>query len=111
MNINDILTFLAQNWYVIVVILVLLFGIYYTITNKQKVREWLRYIVTVAERDLGSKTGQLKLRYCYDMFIQRFPVFSKLISFDTFSKLVDEALEFLREQLDKNEAVKSFVEN
>ena len=45
------------------------------------------------------------------MFIQRFPVFSKLISFDTFSKLVDEALEFLREQLDKNEAVKSFVEN
>ena len=59
MNINDILTFLAQNWYVIVVVLVLAFGIYYTITNKQKVREWLRYIVTVAERDLGSKTGQL----------------------------------------------------
>ena len=111
MNINDILTFLAQNWYVIVVVLVLLFGIYYTITNKQKVREWLRWAVTIAERDLGSGTGQIKLRQVYDMFIQRFPVFSKFISFATFSALVDEALEFLREQLEKNSQIKDLVEN
>ena len=105
----DILTFLAENWYVIVVVLVLLFGIYYTITNKEKVREWLKYAVTVAEKDLKSGTGQLKLRQVYDMFIERFPVFSKLVPFSTFSIWVDEALIFLREQLEKNEAIKNFV--
>ena len=108
---DNILTFLAENWYVIIVSLVLLFGIYYTITNKKKVCEWLKYAVTVAEKDLKSGTGQLKLRQVYDMFIERFPVFSKLVPFSTFSLWVDEALIFLREQLEKNESIKAFVEN
>ena len=108
---NEILAFLSENWYVIVVVLILLFGIYYTITNKQKVKEWLCYAVTIAERDLKSGTGQLKLRQVYDMFIERFPVFSKLVPFSTFSLWVDEALIFLREQLEKNENIKAFVEN
>ena len=107
---NEILAFLSENWYVIVVVLILLFGIYYTITNKEKVREWLKYAVTVAEKDLKSGTGQLKLRQVYDMFIERFPVFSKLVPFSTFSIWVDEALIFLREQLEKNENIKAFVE-
>ena len=106
---NDILTFLSENWYVIVVVLVLLFGIYYTITNKEKVKEWLKWAVVYTEKMLGEKTGQLKLRYCYDMFIQRFPVFSKIISFENFSKMVDEALKFLENQLN-NEAIKAFIE-
>ena len=106
---DNILIFLAENWYVIAVVLVLLFGIYYTITNKQKVKEWLCYAVTIAERDLKSGTGQLKLRQVYDMFIERFPIFSKLVPFSTFSLWVDEALIFLREQLEKNKAIKNFV--
>ena len=107
---NNILTFLAENWYVIVVVLVLLFGIYYTITNKEKVKVWLEWAVTTVEKELGTKTGQLKLRKVYDMFIERFPVFSKLVPFSTFSIWVDEALEFLRNQLANNEAIKAFVE-
>ena len=103
------LEWLAQNWYVVIVILVLLFGIYYTITNKEKVKEWLKYAVTIAEAELGSGTGQLKLRQVYDMFIERFPVFSKLVPFSVFSNWVDLALEFLKEQLDKNENIKAFV--
>ena len=106
---SNIIAFLAENWYVIIMVLVLLFAIYYTITNKTKVKEWLCYAVTIAERDLKSGTGQLKLRQVYDMFIERFPVFSKLVPFSTFSMWVDEALVFLREQLEKNEAIKNFV--
>lgn len=102
---------LNQNWYVVVVVLVLLFGIYYTITNKEKVKEWLKYAVTIAEAELGSGTGQLKLRQVYDMFLERFPVFSKLVPFSTFSYWVDLALEFLKEQLEKNESIKAFIEN
>ena len=106
----DILTFLSENWYVIVVVLILAFGIYYTITNKQKVKIWLEWAVTTVEKELGTKTGQLKLRKVYDMFIERFPIFSKLVPFSTFSIWVDEALEFLRNQLANNEAIKAFVE-
>ena len=108
---DNILIFLSQNWYVILVVLVLLFGVYYTISNNKKVKEWLKYAVTIAEKELGSGTGQIKLRQVYDMFIQRFPVFSKLVPFSTFSYWVDLALEFLREQLEKNSQIKDLVEN
>lgn len=107
---NEILVFLSENWYVIVMVLVLLFAIYYVITNKTKAREWLKWAVVYTEKMLGEKTGQLKLRYCYDMFIQRFPVFSKIISFENFSKMVDEALKFLDNQLN-NDAIKAFINN
>lgn len=107
---DNILIFLSENWYIIAVVLVLLFGIYYTITNKQKVKIWLEWAVTTVEKELGTKTGQLKLRKVYDMFIERFPIFSKLVPFSTFSIWVDEALEFLRNQLANNEAIKAFVE-
>ena len=107
---NEIIAFLAENWYVIIVVLILLFGIYYTITNKEKVNEGLKWAVTTVEKERGPKTGQLKLRKVYDMFIERFPVFSKLVPFSTFSIWVDEALIFLRNQLENNEAIKAFVE-
>ena len=66
---NEILAFLSENWYVIVMVLVLLFAIYYTITNKTKAKEWLLWCLTVAENELGKSTGQLKVRMVYDMFI------------------------------------------
>ena len=106
---NEILAFLSENWYVIIMVLVLAFAIYYTITNKTRVKRWLEFAVSYAEKELGSGTGQLKLRQVYDMFIERFPVFSKLVPFSTFSIWVDEALVFLREQLKNNEAIKNFV--
>ena len=101
---------LISNWYVIVFIAICLIGVYIAITDKQKVKTWLEWAVTMAEKELGSGTGQLKLRQVYDMFIERFPVFSKFISFALFSQWVDDALDFLREQLEKNERLKGFVE-
>ena len=99
-----------ENWYYIVfVILAVLVVVYGCMTGKCK--EWLKYAVTIAEKELGSGTGQIKLRQVYDMFIQRFPVFSKLVPFSTFSYWVDLALEFLREQLEKNSQIKDLVEN
>lgn len=101
---------LASNWYVVVFIVACLVGIYIAITNKQRVLEWLKYSVSMAEKELGSGTGQLKLRQVYDMFIERFPAFSKIIPFSLFSKWVDDALEFLKEQLENNSKIKELVE-
>ena len=73
------------------------------------VKEWLLYAVAKAEKELGSGTGQLKLRYIYDMFILRFGNLSKVISFAAFSMLVDEALDIFKAMLDTNKSVNKYV--
>lgn len=75
-----------------------------------KVREWLLWAVTEAEKDLGGGTGKLKLRQVYDLFVSRFPWLAKVVSFEKFSDLVDDALEEMRDMIKNNEAVKSHVE-
>lgn len=66
------------------------------------IKEWLKYAVTIAEKELGRGTGQLKLRYVYNMFVERFPKLTNLITFELFSAMVDEALIWMNEQIDKN---------
>ena len=91
--------FIIENWRIIVAAL-----------PAAAVKEWLLWAVTEAEKDLGGGTGKLKLRQVYDLFVTRFPWLAKLVSFELFSDMVDEALEQMREMLDTNEAVKAFVE-
>ena len=76
----------------------------------EKVSEWLLYAVTQAEIDLGSGTGALKLRQVYDLFVSRFPTIAKHLAFSTFSDLVDDALEEMREMIEKNHNIKDLVE-
>ena len=75
----------------------------------KNVKEWLKWAVVEAEKALGSGTGQIKLRMVYDMAIKQFPWLVQLISFDTFSGWVDEALIWMEEQLDKNKAIKDYT--
>ena len=74
-----------------------------------KVREWLLWAVTEAEKDLGGGTGKLKLRQVYDLFVGRFPWLAKVVSFELFSGMVDDALVEMREMLAQNKAVKELV--
>lgn len=100
---------LIENWYYIVFFIVVIFiCVYGCMTGK--VKEWLKYAVTLAETELGTGTGQLKLRQVYDWFCNTFPVFSKILPFAIFSKLVDDALEWMRIELEKNENIKAIVE-
>ena len=75
-----------------------------------KVREWLLWAVTGAEKELGGGTGKLKLRQVYDLFVTRFSWLARIISCDLFSAMVDDALEDMREMLKNNRAVKELVE-
>lgn len=100
---------LAQNWYYVVfIILLILIAVYGCMTGK--VKEWLKYAVCVAEQELGTGTGQLKLHKVYDMFVEKFPVFAKILPFSVFSSWVDLALEWMKEQLDKNATIKAVIE-
>lgn len=73
------------------------------------VKEWLLYAVTEAEKNLGEKTGKLKLRQCYDLFVQRFPTVAKVISFSTFSGWVDAALEEMKRLMEGNKQIAEYV--
>ena len=73
------------------------------------VKEWLKLAVVEAEKALGGGTGQLKLRYVYDKFLERFPYLAKFISFETFSGYVDEALEQLKALLESNSKVSAYI--
>lgn len=111
--------FLIEYWYILFACLAVLVvaGIFiFRFSNLPhseqlaKVREWLLWAVTEAEKDLGDGTGKLKLRRVYDLFVIRFPWIAKVISFDVFSDLVDDALEEMREMLNTNADARNYVE-
>ncbi len=80
-------------------------------TAKQidKIKEWLIFACMEAEKELGGKTGQLKLRFVYDKFISKFAGISSLVSFEYFRILVDEALLTVRRLLEANPAIANYV--
>ena len=91
------------------------FGIYQFIKlEKDKqleiVKEWLLLAVVEAEKKLGGGTGQIKLRYVYDMFIEKFKFLALMITFEQFSIMVDMALDKVRLMLSSNEKLKDYVE-
>lgn len=112
------MNFFINNWYLIVAGAAVLAGSGYSVyvfakrpnTEQMKsVKEWMLFAVTKAEKEFGSGTGKLKLRYVYDMFIAKFPWLGKVISFAMVSMMVDDALEEMRHLLETNDAVESYV--
>ena len=110
--------FITENWALIVALVAaiaagVVAGIkfYNMTTDKQlsKVKEWLLYAVTMAEKELGGGTGKLKLRYVYDLFLSKFGWLAKVITFEQFSGLVDEALEEMKRLLESNASVQQLV--
>lgn len=111
--------FLFNYWWVIIIGIAIIgvggYLIYVFIkspTNIQleKIQEWLLYAVAKAEKELGGGTGELKLRYVYDLFIHTFPSLSKAISFDSFSFLVDTALEKLNFLLEHKTSIQEYIQ-
>ena len=103
--------FIIEYWLHIVIGLLFVTGLITFVINQRKnIKEWLLYAVIEAEKELGSKTGKIKLRQVFDCFIVTFPIFSKFISFNAFSSLVDMALMEMEKILATNESIKSYVE-
>jgi hypothetical protein len=114
-----VIEYVVNNWYILVGAIIVLAVVTYfvvaflrrpTSEKLNKVTEWLLFAVTEAEKKLGSGTGQIKLRYVYDMFLVKFPYLAKVVSFERFSVLVDEALVKFREILATNKSIKEYVE-
>lgn len=72
-------------------------------------KNWLVWAVTEAEATFGSGTGQLKLRYAYELAIKQFPIVAKIIPFSVFSALVDEALVIMRKMIENNGKIANVI--
>jgi len=112
------MTWLVNNWTLLVVIgAVVGVGAHYvkkfsslpSDTQLMKVKEWLLYAVMIVEKEYSHGTGQLKLRAAYSMFIDKFPSLVTVISFDLFSKFVDEALVEMRKILETNKDIDAYI--
>lgn len=68
-------------------------------------KNWLVWAVSEAESVFGSKTGKLKLRYAYELAVKRFPMVAKFIPFALFSKMVDSALDVMRDMIENNKDI------
>lgn len=116
----SVINFIQEYWYLIVVAIAVTSVVSIKVykwfkkpNNEQieQVRQWLLYAVAKAEKELGSGTGQLKLRYVYNMFIAKFPVVAMFIKFEDFSNMVDKALEELEELINNNVQIENFILN
>lgn len=101
---KEMIIFFALLFVFVVVALIAAIKIF----GEQKVKNWLVFAVSVAERELGSGTGQLKLRRVYNQFVIQFPKLSMIISFTRFSELVDDALEIMKKMLE-NEKIANII--
>lgn len=110
---------LADNWYLLVGLGAVLFCIVLFIMqfvnkpNSEQLKaftEWLKYGVTLAEKKLGSGTGQLKLRMVWDLALTKFPWIERIMEFERFAVYVDEALLWLNKQLESNDNLSHYVE-
>lgn len=104
-----ILTFIANNWYLIIAFLAIAacvilsiksFSILPSQKKIAKIKEWLKVAVDGAEKSIGSGNGEMKLNLVYKWFVKRFPFTSIFISFELFKKLVDEALDKISDVLE-----------
>ncbi len=114
------LDFLMTNWQWIAGVIIIITAAIITLIKFDKktrdeqihqVKEWLLYAVMEAEKELGSGTGALKLRFVYDMFITKFPLLVALIPFSTFSSFVDEALDKFKKLLATTPELQAYVAN
>lgn len=110
--------FLIKNWYTIflgvllltsVIINILKFSKLTSAERYEQIRGWLLQAVIWAEATYGSGTGRLKLSEVYALFCEQLPWIAQVISFETFSQYVDDALEEMRQLLSSNAAIADFV--
>lgn len=109
-----VLSFIATYWYLIVaaiaIISVISIKVYVFLKTPgkeqlNKIQEWLVWAVAQAEKELGSGTGQMKIKYVYDLFITKFPAVAIFVPYSTFSNMVEKALEEFKEMIASNQRI------
>ncbi len=90
---------------------VILLAVSLIMNEKSAVKRWLLCAVALAEKEFGAGGGSEKLKWVYEKFSGLFPVFAVFVSFETFSRWVDIALDYMRDALLSVEEISIIGEN
>ena len=105
--------FIYWHWLDIVLafVLIIFFGILvsYLASRPNGIVAKLIYgLVSEAEKDLGSKTGQLKKKQVISKVYSQLPVFIRFVVNEAaVSRIIDEAVHFMKEALEQNNSTLS----
>lgn len=112
------MNFIIQNWpFLLIGLAVIIVGIkllYNFIKNPsaqqlESIKQWAIYACAMAEATLGSGTGQLKMRATYDMFLEKFPALAKIVSFEKYQQIAENALMEFKKMLKENPNVQELI--
>ena len=83
--------------------------VYMIINKKSTIMAWLLDAVTEAEKELGEKTGQLKLHKVWAWFCEQFPTVAAVLPFPVFSAWVDVEIDTMKKWIEENEHAKNYI--
>lgn len=106
----DILTMILGCLPYVIVLLVLIGGaVAFFNGEKRSLKDWLLYACSLAEKELGGKTGQLKLKYVWSQACQQFKFLTTFLTFEKFSEMVDDCLVDFKHLIETNERIAEYV--
>lgn len=113
-----IVKMVIENWVYFFCLIVLMTLAVYTIlgflklTPKQQMKKLqvaLLYMVTEAEREMGSETGRVKRSMVWEWLVKRFPVITLFLTEEKYDELLEQALAEFRKLLESNEKLYDYV--
>lgn len=106
----EVLTLVLNALPYIIIVLVLIGGVIATFKGEEhSLKNWLLYACSLAEKELGGKTGQLKLKYVWNLACAQFKFLTTFLSFDKFSEMVDNCLVDLRHLIETNNKIAKYI--
>lgn len=109
----NVLTFLAENWDSVLVIVAFLALVVMLIKRGETkiLKQILFNLVTQAEKQFGSGTGSLKYAAVADWIYQRIPAVLKLLfTSSDIEKMIEAALEEAKKAWGANENLKGYID-
>lgn len=117
---NALVSVIIDNfWFIFSVLLIVsifgyrIYNFFKAPTEQQlvQIKAWLLSEVILAEKEFGAGTGKLKLSIVYNEFISKFPWIAKIMTFESFSRYVDDALGEMKELLNDDNYAKLNIQN
>lgn len=91
--VNNFIQSLINNPYIILLAIILIAVIIYVIKkSKNGLYAAALYLVTVAEEEWGSKTGQIKFAEVLSYIKKTYPILTLFIREDTLKKIIEDSL-------------------
>ena len=102
--VNDFIKTMLQNQYIILAVIIITALIVNAfIKGKKGIYETALYLVTVAEEEWGSKTGQIKFAQVISTIRMQYPIISIFLREETIKKIIEDALKEMKLIFQKKE--------